>query len=564
MGLSRRLNRRSRALRVLLGATVISVATWATSCTDNSPGPNPPSLTAWRGPACDLPPEWVDRIVRGTRTGESRGSDVIVVTRPPHYAGDATNTGHSGPADHLQEIPLILYGPGHVRRLGNVSQPATLASIAPTLARLLEFDIGKTAEPPLDRALLPGREPPRLVLTVVVDGGGRNVFARWPGAWPHIASLMSEGSSFVNATVGASPSITPASHTTIGTGVYPRKHGATAIVVRHDNGELTGAFTRVPHDPEPNIDPRVTLRHSTLAELYDRSEHNKPKVAMFGFGSFITGLIGRGAAFPGGDRDIAAFLDEDRWVTEHQFFALPRYVAGVDEKLNDDLENVDGIDGQRDGRWRGHDIAPLLATPAFSEMVRRAVTTVMRREQMGADDVPDLLFANLKTPDMAGHWWNMTSLEERDAIASVDHAVKKLTSAADRMVGRGNWVLVLTGDHGQTPISEESWPISMGQMRRDIQETLDHADNGRSLFEAGSQTLLFLDPAELAANDIEPEQVASFITEYSLEENLGRRSMPAAWEDRAEERLFSAAFPVRRLHEVVSCVRASKMPADGS
>jgi predicted AlkP superfamily pyrophosphatase or phosphodiesterase len=287
---------------------------------------------------------------------------------------------------------------------------------------------------------------------------------------------------------------------------------------------------------------------------------------MFGFGSYVTGMIGRGAAVPGGDKDIAAFLDEkdDAWVTARRFFDLPAYIAGSDEKLDDDLEKVDRIDGQRDGLWRGHEVAPLLATPAFSEMVRRAVTSVITREQMGADDVPDLLFANLKTPDMAGHWWNMTSLEERDAIASVDRVIGELASTVNRLVGKTKWVLVLTADHGQTPLAEGSWPISMGELRRDIEETLDHEDNGRKLYEAGSQTLLFLDPEELAANDLEPEQVASYITEYSLKENLGDRSMPPAWEDRADERLFAAAFPVRRLDDVVACVGASKMPADDS
>jgi arylsulfatase A-like enzyme len=535
--------------------TIVVVA--AAGCTNQDPnGQQEISSTAWRTGACSLPRSWMRRIARGTQTGEGRGTDLIVAARPPHYVGTPTDAGHSGVAAHLQNIPLVFYGPGQIRAEGAIKREATLASVAPTIARMLDFDLEGADESPITEVLVAGAPRPKLVVTTVIDGGGWNVLRRWPQAWPHVDRLMSEGTSVVGATVGSSPSVTPASHTTLGTGVYPRKHGVTAIVVRQD-GELTGAFTRIPRDPIPHIDPSVTLEYPTLAELYDRSEKNVPTIAMVGFGSFITGMIGRGSAFPRGDKDIAAIVKDDKWFTEQSFYALPGYVEGIDEKVDEDLKDVDRIDGMVDGRWRGHATEPLLATPAFSAMVRRALVSLIDRERMGKDGTPDLLFANFKAPDSAGHLWNMTALEQRDAIASVDDAIGKLVERLDREVGEGNWVLVLTADHGQTPIVEDSWPISMRALQKDAEALLDSKDNGKSLFQRSSNTMLYLDRQELQATGVSPEQIASFVSTYTIGNNA-TKDLPAAWESKRNERLFSAAFPVRRLDSVLTCTSGSK------
>ncbi|HYN37385.1 MAG TPA: alkaline phosphatase family protein, partial [Actinomycetota bacterium] len=280
------------------------------ACTSDS-GPEAVGLseTSWRKAACALPADWLDRIDHGTQRGGGRGSDLVVVANPEHYIGDEINTSHSGPYDHLQEIPLLFYGPGYVKEAQQITDPVTLTSVAPTTARLIGFDLQDVDAAPLESALVQGvAGPPQLVVTIVIDGGGTNVFEYWPDSWPNLRRLSAEGTSYLNATVGSSPSITPASHTTIGTGVYPRRHGVTAISIRK-RGEITGAFTVGTRAEDNEVDPRVTLSHPTLPELYDRAEDNEPLVALLGFGSWVTGLVGRGSAFPGGDEDIVGYFD---------------------------------------------------------------------------------------------------------------------------------------------------------------------------------------------------------------------------------------------------------------
>ena len=123
----------------------------------------------------------------------------------------------------------------------------TLADVSPTYADLLHFDDWPTEERDgvdLSDALVEPEEratPPKLIFTVVWDGGGINVLRQWPDDWPFLKKLMNEGASFTNATVGSSPSITPATHSTLGTGTFPDKHGLTDIKMRI-KGKIVDAF----------------------------------------------------------------------------------------------------------------------------------------------------------------------------------------------------------------------------------------------------------------------------------------------------------------------------------
>lgn len=515
------------------------------------------SETAWRKSACALPADWLERIDRGTQTGGGRGSDLVVVANPEHYIGDEINTSHSGPYDHLQEIPLLFYGPGYIKEAQEITEPVTLTSVAPTTARLIGFDLPDVDSAPLSEVLVGDvAEPPRLVVTIVIDGGGTNVFEYWSGSWPNLERLMAGGTSYVNATVGSSPSITPASHTTIGTGVYPRRHGVTAISIRK-NDDITGAFTSGTRAEDDEVDPRVTLSHPTLPELYDRAGANEPVVALLGFGSWVTGLVGRGSAFPGGDDDIVGYFEGDGWITKKPFFTLPEYLLGPNKGVEREIERADALDGELDGKWRKQKLDDsVLPTPAFSPIVARAMTALVKREGMGADEVPDLLYANLKSPDIAGHYWNMTSVEEKAAIESVDEAIGGLVASINAEVGEGNWVLVVTADHGQTPLEGDQWPISGAEMRADTDAALDHVDNGTGLFDTISNTTLFLNRDELDANELSPEQVASFVSSYTLEENVLDGELPAKWADAKDDLLYPVAFPVSRLDEVMACAAA--------
>src|SRR5918997_1342738 len=85
---------------------------------------------------CRLPVPYLQRLRDGTFEG--RSPDVVAVPQPPNYFGSFGITTHSGPWDYLQEVPLVLYGPGLLRpgRV-NPAGPVTLADVAPTLGQIV-------------------------------------------------------------------------------------------------------------------------------------------------------------------------------------------------------------------------------------------------------------------------------------------------------------------------------------------------------------------------------------------------------------------------------------------
>ncbi|MDQ3984975.1 MAG: alkaline phosphatase family protein [Actinomycetota bacterium] len=509
--------------------------------------------------ACEVPANWIRYIERGWEAQPRRDTDLALIPEEGNWFGSFETTSHSGPYDFLQEVPLVFYGPGFVRPLGSVDSngETTLADVAPTQAHLLDFDLGATDGRILDDVLVPREAPPKLLVTVVVDGGGWNVLRRWPNAWPNIARLMDEGASIRDAVVGSTPSITPAVHTTLATGAFPRRHGVMAIVMRRDDGSIGGAFAQMARLQSGEFaDPTATLDAATLADQWDLATDNSAKVAMLAPQNYELGFVGHGAALPGGDKDIAVMLaeDESSWATNPRYFALPTYVNNGVRGPIEDLERLDAADGKHDGLWRGHDIYRIDASPAFAPWESRVIEALVTREGMGDDEVSDLLYVNFKSPDAAGHKWNMIAPEQRDVLVSVDIAIGRLVDFLDEEVGNRNYVLALTADHGQTPLDTGGWPVFNGELKSDIDKRFDHLDNGSSIVERTSTALYFLNHQEAAANGVTAEEVASWISNYRVSDNVpGGRALLQKYEGSSNDPVFAAVIPGGRIDDVVSC-----------
>jgi hypothetical protein len=513
--------------------------------------------------ACGIPLRWIRAIDRGWVPGPARAADIIIVPRPPNYMGTFVNTSHSGPYDFLQEVPLVFYGPGFIKNLGRwrPAREVTVADIAPTQAAIMGFEWPRREGQPITEILEQGGGSPALVVTVSIDGGGWNVLRRWPEAWPNLAELMRSGTSIEPAIVGSSPSITPATHTNMSTSTFPRRHGVSAIAIRGRKGEIQGAFTRSPDRIRPPVDPDLNLRVTTLAEDWDRATGNRAEIGMLASGNYPLGLIGSGAGLPGGDKDIAAFLAaEGRWETDGRFYTLPAYVNLPSGTLRGEIDAVDHADGKADGRWLGHDLddTSVNTTPAIAAYEGKVAQRVIAREGFGEDDVADLLYLHYKSPDHAGHKWNMISPEMGDVLGSVDAAVGSLVTWLDANVGADRYVMVVTADHGQTPLEAGGWPMSRDELLRDINDRFDTVRNGEGILERTSATSLFSNLEEMKANGVTPADVSSFLSGYTIGDNVSDGSaVPEGFEERTEEPILAAAFPGRRLDEVESCVRTS-------
>jgi hypothetical protein len=300
------------------------------------------------------------------------------------------------------------------------------------------------------------------------------------------------------------------------------------------------------------------LIEPTLADIYDRAMGNEPVVGIVGTVDIHFGMLGHGAFFTGGDRDVAltrSVVGGDTLTTEGftwnlpvrdaAYFKLARYANKV-PGFAEDVRRVDQADGKLDGMWRGNSIDQLLKgfdTPARTPYEERVIETVIKKEGFGRDATPDLLFLNFKEIDYVSHVWSMNSLEMRDAVVAQDHALKRFVYFLNQQVGKGNWAMVVTADHGAMPDPAVSggYQISTAPIEAGINAKFDTNGDKTPIVDLVQPSQVFLNTAELAKNGFTVDDVARYIMTLTQAQTAGpgQTVNPAT----ANERVFQAAFP---------------------
>ncbi|CAN5627994.1 hypothetical protein BH24ACT26_BH24ACT26_03200 [soil metagenome] len=495
--------------------------------------------------ACALPDEWLQRIWRGH--DPARSEDLTLVPSQPNYSGTFDIVSHSGPWDYLQRIPLVLYGPGWISRSpGPVSRPVTLADVYPTIGSLLDFRLPSRAGRALGEAVAPRtKDIPKLIVTVVWDGVGRNTLARWPGRWPHLERLVSRGTSYANATVGSSPSITPASHSTLGTGTWPRTHRVTAIEMRQSNGRVGTTFKGK---------DLSALARTTFADNIDRALGNEPKVGLLGWNPWHIGMMGHGAGTPDGDTDQVGIIDYQhpgRVTGNADLYSTPEYLDGF-PGLEDHAERLDVGDGRADDEWMGDDILARDDNPAWVRWQSDMLLAMLEREGYGSDDVPDLFFVNFYPSDAAGHYSTIDSGKTAEVLQAQDDALGQMVEYLDEEVE--DYVLLLTADHGHSPSPRTTgaWPITQGRLATDIDAHFDIPE-GSSLVQETAAFGFFLNLPLMDRSEITVADVAEFVNAYTIRDNWGPDELPEGYQNRGDEPVFEAAFPSAELPDIMDC-----------
>ncbi len=494
--------------------------------------------------ACSIPHEYLLRTWRGWRP--DRGAQLSYIPLEPNFVG--SGLPHVGPWDYVGDVPMLWYGPGFVPAGKNVKRPVTVAGIAPTVAKLLHFDGFKAIDGlPMNEAVQPTDEEPKLVVTLVWDAGGMNVLDEWSDAHPYLDSLIAKGTWYRDASVGSSPTSTAQIHATMGTGAFPNHHGLTGhhLII---GDRLTSPWNEGP----------AFLIEPTLADVYDRAMDNEPIVGIVGTVDIHFGMLGHGAFFTGGDRDIAltrsvvggeTLTDEGfEWnlpPREAGYYKFAKYANSV-PGFEEDVRRVDQADGKLDGMWRDNSIDQLLKgfdTPARTPYQERVVETVIQREGFGKDDVPDLLYLNFKEIDYVSHVWSMNSLEMRDAVVAQDLALKRFVSFLNEEVGKNEWVLVLTADHGAMPDPAVSggFQINTPPIQAGINERFDTDGDDTPVVDLVQPSQVFLNVEELEENGFTVGDVARYVMTLTQAQTIApNQSVDPAT---ANDTVFQAAFP---------------------
>ncbi|HSJ52082.1 MAG TPA: alkaline phosphatase family protein [Actinomycetota bacterium] len=509
--------------------------------------PDPrPTLEAM---ARDLGAEYLELVSRAYHP--ERMGDVQLLVTPyssSNYPQESTSLVPNDPRSshavvwmYAERLPIVVWSPGLVPPQDHDDR-VTLADLAPTTASLMGFD-GFRA---VDGTALPGiapDTPPKVIVTLVIDGGGWNVLTRWHGAWPNLRRLMSEGATYRNAICGSFPAVTASTHATIGTGAFPRTHGITGHNVRRD-GRPVKAWS------EPGaVDPSFLLE-PTLADRWTEATDDRAWVGEIGYQVWHLGMLGRGGR-PMGQVPVGVYWDElggGGWKEHHpELYRLPKSVPGLDRLA----ELSAGYDPPEPSPY---DPTGRKAACCFPPIVRyqaELIEATFDSEPIGEDEVTDLLYINYKQPDYSGHIYNMEDPRQAEVLASVDAEIGRLADRLAERFGPGGAVLIVTADHGQCPQIDAHGGVRIDpiQLEEDLRREFGTSVFG--LIQNVAPSEVYLNPRALWDAGLTAEHVAAFLADYRYGENIGPYVRPAAVRgDRLDARSFAAVLPTSFIAEL--------------
>ncbi len=342
--------------------------------------------------------------------------------------------------------------------------------------------------------------PPRLTLFISVDSMGSEVFDRTrPRFKAGFARLLAEGAYFPVAHYEVAECVTAEGHTTMSTGAWPWRHGVVGNkVFNRATGKLEPIFVDPQH---PVLEaPLGTDDVSPLAMLAETvSDRVRASTALKGKAVAISGKARASIAMAGRLGDAWWFHEQvGKFVTGTWYKKeFPAWVKAFNDKKPADAyqskkwelagppKDYTGDDDRPwESDWYGlgrtfpHSLSgglpsagpqsysALAASPMANDLLVEFARAAIDGEQLGKDDVPDLLSVSFSAVDRSYHLYGPTSWEMQDQLVRLDKALGELISAAEKAAGgKGNLVVVLSADHGGADAPEEWASLGLDGVR---------------------------------------------------------------------------------------------------
>jgi hypothetical protein len=357
-----------------------------------------------------------------------------ILTRP----GADVPFMHGSPWSYDTRIPIVFWGSRYVRP-GRLTEAATQQDIVPTIAQALGLPMPGVTGHALAAALRPGAPAPKAVVLLVLDAFRADYLDRHAALLPNLSRLRREGASFERARVSHLPTITTVGHATIATGTDARFHG---IVTNGAWDRIAGKVA----EPFADLSP-VNLMTPALADRWSYETDGRAVIVTQSSTPNATALAGHGACLFNGRPVIYASYDRltGKWATDPKCYLLPDYVKAFDART---------LWEGTDGKWMGHPVGnadEIRRSAPFARFEGDTLVSMIEHEPIGADDVTDLVLANLKVADYVGHAYGPDSPELREAVTTIDLQVGRVLEAMAKKAGPEGYLVAITADHGMPP-----------------------------------------------------------------------------------------------------------------
>ena len=443
-------------------------------------------------------------------------------------------------------------------------------------------------------------DKPKLVVGVVVDQMRYDYLTRFWDKYGEkgFKRLISEGFNFKNNHFNYIPTYTAPGHSSVFTGTTPKYHG---IISNSWYDKFSKQYVYCVSDEKVQSVGTMNSAgkmspHRMLATTI--ADENRLFTQMRGKSIGIA-LKDRGAILPAGHTANAAYWfhgqDEGNWISSSFYMKeLPQWVAnfnvsgkkldymkswepiqkidtyaesGIDENLFEggfkgkktatfpyDLEGLSKENG-------GYDI--LKVTPFGNSLTTDFAIAALEGEELGKDEYTDFLSVSFSSTDYIGHNFGVNSKEIEDAYLRLDQDLGRLLAALDEKVGKGNYLLFLTADHGggDVPTYLTSVKIPSGyfddvQFEADLKSFLKEKYNSEDLLESVSNYQVFFDYRAVKEAEIEFEvlekNIAHFILQYPMVSNVyTRKQLESADFTNGTAELIQNGFNQKRSGDVV-------------
>ncbi|MBX2877465.1 MAG: alkaline phosphatase family protein, partial [Saprospiraceae bacterium] len=334
-------------------------------------------------------------------------------------------------------------------------------------------------------------KPIKLAVVISVDQMRYDYFERFGDLFQHgLKELADKGTLYTKAYHEHSMTATAPGHATLSTGCYPMHHGIiennfynqkskrTDYAVVDPNTKLIGGAQE-----KPGVSPKNLMRRALGDHVKKAS--NKSKV-------FSVAIKDRTSILLGGKKPNHAFWFDNGSLkfisSSHYGNTLPNYLAemtaekmyaaemekGWHKKLPEEAYSRSRADnfifenGQflpefphTKARTAGF-IRPemkntmmMRLTPLGDKFVLDMAERIITEEGLGMDDETDVLFIGCSNADAIGHHFGPMSHEVQDYYLWLDQYIGEFIAYLDETVGRANYVLGLSADHGVLPMPEQ-------------------------------------------------------------------------------------------------------------
>ncbi len=322
---------------------------------------------------------------------------------------------------------------------------------------------------PLSAQTAPKR--PKLVLAICVDQFRYDYLVRFRDQYNGgLARLLREGAVFTNAYYEHFPTVTAIGHSTFLTGATPsisgivgnewfdRETGKQVTSVTDAGETMLGGAARAGSGADAAASPRRMLVSTLGDELKMVSQASKVVGISVKDRSAIlpAGHMADGAYwFDPGTGNFASstyyFKELPSWVRDFNSSRLVDKFVGLEWTP---LTGGGSVFRKMAAKADKDYFSSLESTPYGNEMLEKFAEAAVLGERLGKREATDVLAVSFSANDYVGHSLGPDSPEVRDVSIRTDRVLNDLFRFLDAQVGMRNVLVVMTADHGVSPMPE--------------------------------------------------------------------------------------------------------------